>query len=93
MSEDENNVYIGSKPVLSYVTALVTALQRADKVNVLARGRAISSAVDVVEVTKRSFLTDLTLDNISIGTEVLGEADQQRNVSTIAITLSRKKQE
>jgi len=92
MSQDEN-VYIGSKPVLSYVTALVTALQRADKVNVLARGRAISSAVDAVEVTKRSFLTDLTVDNISIGTEVLGEADQQRNVSTIAITLSRKKQE
>jgi len=92
MSRDEN-VYIGSKPILSYVTALVTALQRSDKVNILARGRAISSAVDVVEVTKRSFLTDLIVDNITIGTEVLGEADNQRNVSTIAITLSRKKQE
>jgi len=92
MSKDEN-VYIGSKPVLSYVTALVTALQRADKVNILARGRAISSAVDVVEVTKRSFLTDLAVDSITIGTEVLGEADNKRNVSTIAIVISRKKQE
>jgi len=92
MSKDEN-VYIGSKPVLSYVTALVTALQRADKVNVLARGRAISTAVDVVEVTKRSFLTDLAVDNITIGTEVLGEADNKRNVSTIAIAISRKKPE
>jgi len=92
MSRDEN-VYIGSKPVLSYVTALVTSLQRADKVNVLARGRAISSAIDAVEVTRRSFLKDLAVDNISIGTEVLGEGDNQRNVSTITITLSRRKQE
>ncbi|MFB0543425.1 MAG: RNA-binding protein [Candidatus Bathyarchaeia archaeon] len=91
MSPDEN-VYVGSKPIMSYVTALVTALQNADKVNVLARGRAISNAVDVVEVTKRSFLTDITVDKITIGTEVLGEVDNKRNISTIAITLSRKKQ-
>ena len=44
------NIYIGSKPIINYVTALVTALQRNLTVNVLARGRAISSAVDVVEV-------------------------------------------
>lgn len=89
----EENVYVGSKPILSYVTALVTALQNADKVNVLARGRAISNAVDAVEVTKRSFLTDIVVDNITIGTEVLGEADNKRNVSVITITLCRKKQE
>lgn len=51
------NIYIGSKPVLNYVTALMTAFQKDPIVNVLARGRAISSAVDVVEVCKRSFVT------------------------------------
>ena len=90
MSKDEN-VYVGSKPILSYVTAVVTALQRADSVRVLARGRAISSAVDVVEVTKRSFMTDISVEDISIGTERLGEGDAARNVSTIAISLSRQK--
>ena len=90
MSEDER-IYVGSKPILSYVTAVVTALQRADSVKVLARGRAISSAVDVVEVTQRSFMTDIAVDDISIGTERLGEGDAARNVSTIAITLSRQK--
>jgi DNA-binding protein len=90
MSKSEN-IYVGSKPILSYVTAVVTALQRADTVNVLARGRAISSAVDAVEVTKRSFLTDISVDDISIGTERLGEGDTARNVSTIAIKLSRQK--
>jgi DNA-binding protein Alba len=85
------NIYVGSKPILSYVTAVVTALQRADSVRVLARGRAISSAVDVVEVTKRSFMTDISVQDISIGTERLGEGDDVRNVSTIAISLSRQK--
>ena len=90
MSGDEI-IYVGSKPILSYVTAIVTALQRSDSIKVLARGRAISSAVDAVEVTKRSFITDISVDDISIGTERLGEGDAARNVSTIAITLLRQK--
>ena len=90
MSMNEN-IYVGSKPIMSYVTAVITALQRADSVRVLARGRAISSAVDAVEVTKRSFMTDIAVEDISIGTERLGEGDASRNVSTIAISLSRHK--
>ena len=69
------NVYIGSKPILNYVTALVTALQREPTVNVMARGRAISSAVDVIEVCRRSFLKDMNVEDIKIGTERLGEGD------------------
>ena len=90
MSADER-VYVGSKPILAYVTAVVTAFQNADSVSVMARGRAISSAVDVVEVTKRSFMTSITVDDIAIGTERLGEAGAERNVSTISIKLSRPK--
>jgi DNA-binding protein len=91
MSDDER-IYVGSKPILAYVTAVVTSLSRSDSVNVMARGRAISSAVDVVEVTKRSFLTDIVIDGIEIGTERLGEAGAERNVSTISIKLSRPKE-
>ncbi|UCH56709.1 MAG: RNA-binding protein [Candidatus Bathyarchaeota archaeon] len=90
MSTDEK-IFVGSKPILAYVTAVVTSLSRADSVKVMARGRAISSAVDVVEVTKRSFLTDLVVEGIEIGTERLGESGAERNVSTITITLSRPK--
>jgi DNA-binding protein len=91
MSDDER-IYVGSKPILAYVTAVVTSLSRSDSVSVMARGRAISSAVDVVEVTKRSFLTDIVIDGIEIGTERLGEAGAERNVSTISIKLSRPKE-
>ncbi len=90
MSTDER-VYVGSKPILAYVTAIVTAFQKADSVSVMARGRAISSAVDAVEVTKRSFMTDVLVGDILIGTERLGEGNDIRNVSTISIKLSRPK--
>ena len=83
------NIYIGSKPVINYVTALITAFQRNPTVNVMARGRAISSAVDVVEVCKRSFLKELQIENIKIGTEQMGDGDELRNVSTIQITLNK----
>jgi len=90
MSTGEN-VYVGSKPIMAYVTAIVTAFQRADNVNVMARGRAISSAVDVVEVTRRSFMTDIIIDKITIGTEKIGEGNEVRNVSFMAISLSKGK--
>ena len=83
------NIYIGSKPVINYVTALVTALQRNPTVNVMARGRAISSAVDGVEVCKRSFLKELQIEDISIGTEQMGDGAELRNVSTINIKLNK----
>lgn len=86
-----DRIYVGSKPILAYVTAVVTALSKSDSVSVMARGRAISTAVDVVEVTKRSFLTDIVVDGIDIGTERLGEAGAERNISTISIQLTKPK--
>ena len=87
----EERVYVGSKPIFAYVTAIVTSLSKSESVRVMARGRAISSAVDVVEVIKRSFLTDLVVDAIDIGTERLGESGAERNVSTISIRLTKPK--
>lgn len=88
---DEEKIYVGSKPILAYVTAIVTSFSRADTVKVMARGRAISSAVDVVEVTKRSFMNDMVVEGIEIGTERLEGERGERNVSTISIKLSRPK--
>ena len=65
------------------------ARQKDPTVNVLARGRAISSAVDVVEVCRRSFVKDINVDEILIGTEKMGEENDLRNVSTIQIVLTK----
>ena len=86
----ESIVYVGSKPILAYVTAIMTAFNRnPDTVVVKARGRAISSAVDAAEVTRTRFLSNLTSE-ISIGTEEMqGDGGGTRNVSTIEITLRK----
>jgi len=91
MSRD-NTVYIGRKPTMSYVMAVLTSLNRgdADSVVLKARGRAISTAVDVAEITRNRYMTNLSKPVIHIETEKIVDAEQQtRNVSCISITLCR----
>ena len=87
-SEAENVVLIGKKPVMNYVVACITFFNRGEKqVVVKARGRAISRAVDTVELLRRAFVQDLEIKCINISTEELFRADGQKsNVSAIAIT-------
>jgi DNA-binding protein len=88
----ENVVYIGSKPLMNYCISVVSLLQeKGGTVVVKARGRAISTAVDVVEVTRSRFITDLTVEDIEIGTEELESTEgRMRNVSSITIILKKK---
>jgi len=87
-----NNIFVGQKPVMSYVTAIIMHLTPSNKEVILkARGRAISKAVDVVEVARRRFFEGkLTIKEISIGTEVLGQENERRNVSTMEIKLEKQ---
>ena len=87
-----DTVFIGQKPLMGYVTAMVMQFNSGSKeLSVKARGRLISQAVDVVEVCRRRFFAGkLDVKEIKIGTEVLGEPGQSRNVSTIEINLSKK---
>ena len=83
-------VYVGSKPIMNYVTAILTSFKdNPEQVIVKARGRAISTAVDAAEVTRHRFMTDLT-PTVTIGTEQLpAEGRGTRNVSFIEIVLSK----
>ena len=87
----ESTVFIGRKPVMNYVLACITFFHGgAKEVNVKARGRAISLAVDVVEVVRRRFLPDVKVKKIGIGTEQLApreDGGSPTNVSSIEITL------
>ena len=90
---DENVVYIGQKPPMSYVLAVVTQFNSgSDEVILKARGRAISTAVDAAEITRNRFFTDAELKDIKIGTEsVTNEEGRTSNVSSIEICLAKKK--
>lgn len=87
-----NTVFVGRKPVLNYVLACITLFQGdMEEVVVKARGRAISRAVDVVEVTRSRFMPDVKVKEISIGTEEVPSREESRmtNVSTIEIKLTQ----
>ena len=95
MSENSNVIYVGSKPVMSYVLAVITSFSGSnlEEVTLKARGQAITTAVDVAEITKRRFLKELKIGKISIGTEEMPPREGEgrpRMVSTMEITLSRK---
>jgi DNA-binding protein len=86
-----NVVLIGRKPVMNYVVACLTFFNSGEKnICVKARGRAISTAVDTVELLRRAFAKDVALKSIAIGTEeVQREEGRKSNVSTIEIMMSR----
>ena len=88
MSE-EAIIYIGNKPPMRYVTAMITAYnqQGVDSITLKARGRTISRAVDVAEITRNRFITELETPIIAIDTEQLPGMDGgTRGVSSIAIS-------
>ena len=86
-----DTIFVGKKPLMAYATAIMMHFQTgAKELSVKARGQAISRAVDVVEVVSRRFYAGkLNIKNISIGTEVVGEGDDTRNVSTIEIRVEK----
>ena len=90
-TKNDNVVLIGKKPVMNYVTACITFFNSGEKqVVVKARGRAISRAVDTVELLRRAFVKDLEINCIAINTEELFKMEGQKsNVSTIEIIVAK----
>jgi DNA-binding protein len=86
-----DTILIGKKPIMAYATAVMMHYQSGAKIlTIKARGRAISTAVDVVEVVRRRFFGGkLSVKEITIGTQVIGEGGDVRNVSTIDIKIEK----
>ena len=95
MAERSGIVFIGSKPPMDYVLAIITSLSasNAKEITLKARGQAITTAVDAAEITRNRFLKELKVTKITIGTEEMpareGES-RARMVSTMEITLSKE---
>jgi DNA-binding protein Alba len=95
LSRESNIIYVGTKAPMDYVLGIITGFSRSSvkEVTVKARGQAISTAVDAVEITRHRFMDGLDIGKITIGTEEMppreGEG-RSRMVSTIEIILARK---
>jgi DNA-binding protein len=96
MTQNNSDViFVGNKPPMSYVLAIITSLSAGNlkEITLKARGQAITTAVDVAEITRNRFIKDLTVSKIVIGTVEMppreGET-RSRMVSTMEITLTKK---
>ena len=91
---DDDIIFVGQKPPMSYVLAVITQFNGNGSNGVIlkARGRAISTAVDTAEIVRNRFMKDAKLKDIKIGTEsVTNEEGRETNVSSIEISLTVSK--
>jgi len=93
MDDKDNTVFVGTKPFMNYVTSLVMQFttKGANEVFLKARGKFISKAVDVVEVTTKRFLKDkIIIKEIKTNSEDFKNKEgRDVRVSTIEITLEK----
>ncbi len=90
--QKDNTVFVGNKPVMNYVLAVVTQFNNgADEVAIKARGKAISRAVDTAEIALNRFLDNVSKKQIVTSTEVIDTDSGKTNVSSIEIVLSQQK--
>lgn len=91
MSAIEGNlVRVGNKPVMNYVMACVTLFNSGiSEIIIRARGNTITKAVDIAEMLRRSFIRDLTIISIKVGSEDVKGREEVFSISTIEIALKK----
>ena len=83
-----NNIFVGKKPVMSYAMSGLIQLGQTGEIVIKGRGMVISRAVDVAQIiTERLGKGKYSTKSIAIDTDILGEDDNKRNVSTIEIII------
>ncbi|BBL68462.1 DNA/RNA-binding protein albA [Methanoculleus chikugoensis] len=88
----DNTVFVGNKPVMNYVLAVVTQFNNgAEEVAIKARGKAISRAVDTAEIALNRFLANVDKKEIFTSTEMIDTDTGKTNVSSIEIVLAHAK--
>jgi len=91
---DDSSIFIGGKPFMNYVTGVVMQFttKNAPEVTVKARGKFISRAVDVAEVSAKRFLEgQVAIKEIRVDSEEFQNKEgKQVRVSTIEIVLVKK---
>ena len=92
-SNSSNEIFIGKKPLMTYVTATLVQLANEPTVVIKARGKSITRAVDVAQIiVKRMDTLGYKIGPIKLGSETVQSDDgRARNVSTIEVPISRAK--
>ncbi|MDH5697465.1 MAG: DNA-binding protein, partial [Nitrosopumilus sp.] len=89
--EERNVIFVGTKPIMTYVSATLTQLSTRPTVTIKARGKRITQAVDVSQmIVKRMNSVGYVISDVRISSDSLTSQDgKQRNVSTMEIDISK----
>lgn len=89
--KERDVIFIGTKPIMAYVSALLTQLAIQPTVTIKARGKRITQAVDVSQmIVKRMDTVGYVISDVRISSDSLKSQDgRQRNVSNIEIDITK----
>ena len=86
--ENCESIYIGSKEISRYISAGLFGFNKGDKIKLIARGKNVKRAIDVLAILIRDYV-----ENPEYTVKVDSEKFEERNISTIEIEISGKKKE
>ena len=91
-TEERNVIFIGTKPIMNYVSATLTQLSTRPTITIKARGKRITQAVDVSQmIVKRMDTVGYVISDVRISSDSLTSQDgKQRNVSNMEIDISKE---
>ena len=84
-------IFVGIKPIMTYVTATLTQLASSPTVTIKARGKRITQAVDVSQmIVKRMDSVGYKVTDVRISSDsLLSQDGKMRNVSTIEVDVTK----
>ena len=89
-NNSKDTIYIGKKPLMTYVTSAIIQLATQPLVTIKARGLTTAIAIDVAQVVLKKTHTAFQIEDVRIGSEALVASDgRNRDVSTIDISIKR----
>lgn len=87
----KDTIFIGKKPLMTYVTSAIIQLATLPLITIKARGLSIAHAVDVAQIVLRRTNPAFVIGDVKIDSESLESQDgKTRNVSTIEISIKKK---
>ncbi|KAG2479876.1 MAG: DNA/RNA-binding protein Alba, partial [Nitrosopumilales archaeon] len=78
-TKERNVIFVGTKPIMTYVTATLTQLSTQPTVTIKARGKRITQAVDVSQmIVKRMNTVGYTVSDVRIASDSLISQDGKK---------------
>ena len=89
-NNSKDTIYIGKKPLMTYVTSAIVQLATNPNVTIKARGLTTAIAIDVAQVVLKKTHPAFEIENVKLASESLVASDgRNRDVSTIDISIKR----